>query len=156
MYLELIDNQDGVKLHLQKFEDMCRYISGKFDPDDKKAVNIIFIDDEDMKRLNRSYRNIDRTTDVLSFSYLEDPADRGQSDARHIIGEVYISPATARENSREQEGNWSLEIEIILLIIHGILHVFGYDHENDEEKSVMYTIQESLLHDIRGKDWNRY
>ncbi len=156
MHLELTDNQDKIKLDLREFEDICRYISGKFDADDKRAVSIIFIDDEDMERINRSYRNIDRTTDVLSFSYLEDPLGRGEPHAADIIGEIYISPAAARENSRGQGGDWSLKMEIILLIIHGLLHIFGYDHEKDEERSVMYNIQDSLLHDISSKDWKSY
>jgi probable rRNA maturation factor len=156
MRLELIDNQDKLKLDLREFEDICKYISGKFDPDDKKTISIIFIDDEYMRKINRSYRNIDRTTDVLSFSYLEDPLGRGGSHVPYIIGEVYISPVTARENSRDQEGDWSFKMEIILLIIHGMLHIFGYDHQKDEERSVMYNIQDSLLHDISSKDWKGY
>ncbi len=156
MHLELTDNQDKIKLDLRELEDVCSYISGKFDAGDKRAVSIIFTGDEEMRRINRSYRNIDRTTDVLSFSYLEDPLGRGETHAAEIIGEIYISPEAAGENSRDQGGDWSLKMEIILLIIHGLLHIFGYDHEKDEERSVMYNIQDSLLHDISSKDWKSY
>jgi probable rRNA maturation factor len=156
MILELIDNQDEEKLDLKRLQVVCNYISEKFDPDNKRVINIIFIDDKKMKDMNREYRNIDNTTDVLSFSYIEESISQGQSGSQNIIGEVYISPATARKNSSQQKGQWSFELETVLLIIHGILHIFGYDHENDEEKAEMYNIQDSLICDIQGKDWNRY
>jgi probable rRNA maturation factor len=156
MILELIDNQDKEKLDFKHLEAVCRYISRKFDPDNKKAVNIIFTDDGTMREMNREFRNIDRTTDVLSFSYLEDSIAQKQAGSQDIIGEVYISPAAARKNSSQQEGQWSFKLEIILLIIHGILHIFGYDHEKDEERVRMNNIQDSLIHDIRYGDWKRY
>jgi probable rRNA maturation factor len=156
MILEILDNQEKEKLDFKHLEKVCRYISRKFDPDNERAINIIFIDDKSMRDMNREYRDIDRTTDVLSFSYLEDSIGKELAGSQNIIGEVYISPSTARKNSRQQEGSWNFGLEIILLIIHGILHIFGYDHERDEEKAEMYNIQDSLIHDIKGKDWNRY
>ena len=107
-----------------------------------------------IKELNRDYRNIDSVTDVLSFSYIKDSIRIEQDKSRSIIGEVYISPCTAQKNSRRQGEEWGLELEIILLIIHGILHIYGYDHEEEEEKAVMYGIQDSLVHDIRNRYWN--
>jgi len=68
MIFELIDNQDEEKLDFKHLEEVCRYISIKFDPDNNRIINIIFIDDKKMKDMNRKYRNIDRSTDVLSFS----------------------------------------------------------------------------------------
>jgi probable rRNA maturation factor len=156
MQIEIIDNQEDVRTDLQHLKDVCSYISGKFDPDDRKSLNVILIDDGDMRDLNNKYRNIDRTTDVLSFSYLEESIGGKREENPEVIGEVFISPLTAQKNSRKQEDGWSLELEIILLIIHGILHVYGYDHEQEEEKAVMYSIQDSLVNDIRGRDWNRY
>ena len=156
MILELIDNQDKEKLDFKHLEAVCRYISRKFDPDNKKVINIIFTDDKKMREINREYRNIDRTTDVLSFSYLEDSIGQRQGGSQNIIGEVYISPATARKNSSQQKGLWDFKLEIILLIIHGILHIFGYDHEQDEERVETNNIQDSLIHDIRQIDWKRY
>lgn len=156
MILELIDSQDKEKLDLKSLQEVCNYISEKFDPDNKKVLNFIFIDDKKMRDMNRKYRGIDSTTDVLSFSYLEESISQKQAESQSIIGEVYISPATARKNSSQQEGQWSFELETVLLIIHGILHIFGYDHENDEEKAEMYNIQDSLIRDIQGKGWNRY
>jgi len=156
MIFELIDNQDEEKLDFKHLEEVCRYISIKFDPDNNRIINIIFIDDKKMKDMNRKYRNIDRSTDVLSFSYLDGSIGQEKTGSHNIIGEVYISPATARKNSSQQESQWDLMLEIILLVIHGTLHIFGYDHEKEDEKAQMYNIQDSLMHDIRGKDWKRY
>ena len=156
MILELIDSQDEEKLDLKRLQAICNYISKKFDSDNTRVINIIFIDDKKMKDMNREYRNINGTTDVLSFSYLEESISQEQAGKQNIIGEVYISPAAAMKNSSQQEEQWSFELEIVLLIIHGILHIFGYDHESDEEKAEMHNIQDSLVYDMQGKDWNRY
>ena len=156
MHIELINNQDGVKLDLQGLGNICSYISGKFDTSDKQSLNIVFISDEKIRDLNKKYRNVDRSTDVLSFSYLEASIENKGKESPAVIGEVYIAPLTALKNSREQEGDWNFQLEIILLIIHGILHIYGYDHEQENEKAAMDNIQDSLIHDIRNKDWNRY
>jgi probable rRNA maturation factor len=156
MQVELINNQNRIKFDLQIIKEAAAYISDKFDPDKNKSLNVVFLSDAGIKKLNKSYRNIDRSTDVLSFSYLGDTIDYGKSGRSCVIGEIYISPGTAQKNSAAQGKDWSLELEIILLIIHGLLHIYGYDHEEDEDKAVMYNIQDSLVHDIRSRNWNRY
>ena len=156
MQIELINNQNKIKFDLQSIEKAAAYISDKFDPDNNKSLNIIFLSDTGIKKLNKSYRNINRATDVLSFSYIEDSIYEEEGKNPSVIGEIYISPRTAQENSREQGKDWNLELEIILLIIHGILHIYGYDLIEEEDRTVMYNIQDSLIHDIRSKNWNRY
>jgi len=154
MQIELIDSQDKIRLDLQNLKEICAYISDKIDPDDEKSLNIIFLSDNGIKELNRDYRKIDRVTDVLSFSYIEDSIGVKSEKIPNIIGEIYIAPLTAQKNAKDRGNEWGLELEIILLIIHGILHIYGYDHEEEEEKAVMFNIQVSLLHNIRNKDWN--
>ena len=156
MNIELINNQNNIKFDLNLIGRVSAYISDRFEPHNGSTINIIFIDDEEIRKLNNNYRNINRPTDVLSFSYLEDSIDEGEGEIPSVIGEIYISPRTAQENSIEQGKDWNLDFEIILLVIHGILHIYGYDHEQEEEKVVMYNIQDSLIHDIRNKNWNGY
>ena len=156
MQIELINNQKDIKFDLKAVEEAAAYISQKFDHDKNKSLNIVFLSDRGIKELNRSNRNIDRSTDVLSFSYLEDAIADSVEKKSSVIGEIYISPKTAQENAEAQEKDWGLELEIILLIIHGLLHIYGYDHEKDEDRSVMHNIQDSLIHDIRSKNWNGY
>jgi len=156
MQVELINNQDNIELDIKLLQDAAGYILDKFDTDKNKSVNVVFVSDDDIRELNRKYRNIDRATDVLSFSYLNDSIAEGPGEDLPVIGEIYISPYTARRNLSDQPEEWDLELEIILLIIHGALHVYGYDHENDEERVVMDTAQDSLMGDVRNKVWKRY
>jgi probable rRNA maturation factor len=87
------------------------------------AATIIFIDDRRMQQLNRDYRGIDAPTDVLSFAYHE--GDAGS----HHLGDVFISVQTARSYADQLDLSFDREIEF--LVIHGLLHLAGYDHETD-------------------------
>lgn len=84
-----------------------------------------------MRRLNRDYRGIDRPTDVLSFAYHEDEETAACNETPHI-GDVVISVETAERYAREL--GLSFEHEIERLVIHGALHLAGYDHETDNGK----------------------
>lgn len=89
------------------------------------ALSLVLIGDRSMRRLNRQYRKQDRTTDVLAFSMREGP---GPSSS--LIGDVVISvPAAMRQAGRMSR---SLDEELSTLLVHGILHLCGYDHERSE------------------------
>ncbi|MBX7223244.1 MAG: rRNA maturation RNase YbeY [Blastocatellia bacterium] len=101
-------------------------------------VNLVFVGDRTIHRLNLEYRNIDKPTDVLSFPYLELPSPyfdtpatvkNFAAEADALLGEVVISTQTARRYG--QELGLTFPVEIKTLVIHGILHVCGYDHETD-------------------------
>ena len=91
-------------------------------------VNLVFTTDRRIRKLNRDFRGIDRTTDVLSFN-LDDPQDKDGT-----AGEVYICVGVATRQAREY--GHSLSAEILRLACHGLLHVLGYDHikAGDEKK----------------------
>jgi len=82
-----------------------------------KSISLNFIDDREMKKLNRKFRKKDKTTDVLSFNLNEGG----------LLGEVYISWPQAKRQAKEY--NCSLTVEILRLIEHGILHLLGYTHK---------------------------
>lgn len=87
-------------------------------------ISILLADDEKMRKLNKQYRGQDQTTDVLSF-----PQNVGEKEPLnpHLLGDVVISTVAAKRQSTEH--GLSLEEEIVLLLIHGILHLLGFDHE---------------------------
>jgi len=156
MQTEIINDQDKVKFDFELIGRSSACLSSKFDPDNNKSLNIIFVTSDEIQKLNKNYRNIDRSTDILSFSYLSGIDDAGAGDDPAVIGEIYISPEAALKNSRDQGEGWSLKLEIMLLIIHGMLHIYGYDHEDEEERAIMYNIQDSMIHDLRNKNRNWY
>ncbi len=100
----------------------------------RRKFNVCFVSDKEIGELNRIYRNKRRPTDVLSFSWRENgkrPVAAG-TEFRDFLGDVVISVRTARHNARA-EGH-SLRTEIRWLILHGVLHLLGHDHETDSGK----------------------
>ena len=93
------------------------------------VLTITFIRDRAMRRLNRDYRGIDKPTDVLSFAYHEGDEALGPLDEPQRLGDVVISVDTAGRYARELGLSFDREIEH--LVIHGALHLAGYDHEAD-------------------------
>ena len=120
-----------------------KYISklSKFIDEAEGVLNVVFVNDPYIHSLNKAYRGQDKPTDVLSFNYME--RDMG------ILGEVYISVQTAK---RQAGGHGhSLSDELIKLIVHGILHVFGHDHELDADYKKMFAIEKKVLGRIAGE-----
>ncbi len=101
-------------------------------------VEVTLINDDEIRAINEKYRQIDKPTDVISLSYFEDivfPDD-------NLIGEIFISVDTARKQAEERGQN--LEDEIEFLFVHGLLHIFGYDHETEAEESMMFNLQKNI------------
>lgn len=149
MEVTLIDNQNKVKLDTDLIRKVAAYISDKFDRDSRSQLNIIFLDNKEIRKLNKKYRNVDSETDVLSFSYVSDRNELNPGDSSYTIGEIFICPEVARSNIKAQDNNWNFNLEIVLLIAHGILHIYDYDHIEEKGKIDMEGIQNSLISDIR-------
>ena len=95
-------------------------------------ISILFVGDQEIRDLNNRFRGVDRSTDVLSFPQLSDD-DPGPV---LVLGDVAISVETAHQQADDH--GLSLEEELTLLLIHGILHLLGYDHEiSDQEEEKM-------------------
>jgi probable rRNA maturation factor len=110
-------------------------------------VSLVFTDSETVQQLNRDYRGVDEPTDVLAFYMLPQKGANSSfalpPDGVTRLGEVIISYPQAAEQAREQ--GHSPERELALLVIHGILHLLGYDHEEPEEESKMREREGELL-----------
>ena len=113
-------------------------------------VSLVFTDSQRVQQLNRDYRDVDEVTDVLAFYMLpvqeaDDSFVLPPDDITHL-GEVIISYPQAEAQAREQ--GHSTERELALLIIHGILHLLGYDHEEPEDEDEMRPRERELLEGI--------
>ena len=110
-------------------------------------VSLVFTDSETVKQLNRDYRGVGETTDVLAFYMLPqkevDDSFALPPDGVTRLGEVIISYPQAVKQAKEQ--GHSTEKELALLIVHGILHLLGYDHEELEEEAEMRAREKELL-----------
>lgn len=101
-------------------------------------VSVLFVGDRRMRELNRMFRGADRATDVLAFSFRE--GERGEPET-NLLGDVVISVPTA-EKQAAREGH-SLEAELTILLIHGVLHLAGYDHERSSGEARRMRRQET-------------
>ncbi len=107
------------------------------------SFNIIIIDNERIHEINKTYRGIDRPTDVISFA-LEDEKDMVlDSDAGRILGDIYISIDRCREQAIEY--GHSFLRELAFLCVHGFLHLQGYDHMEKQDEEVMFKLQDEIL-----------
>jgi probable rRNA maturation factor len=120
-------------------------------------VSVIFIDNEQIREINKNYRNIDNETDVLSFPMLEYESQKvfkdmylnysfGESDlneGRLVLGDIALSLEKAMEQSRDY--GHSFLREAAYLTVHSVLHLLGYDHMQEEDKKLMRTREEEML-----------
>ena len=108
-------------------------------------VSLVLVDDKQIQEMNRDYRGIDRPTDVLSFPLRE--AVEGEEPKVPVddwlLGDIVISMETALRQAEEY--GHSLERELGFLLVHGCLHLLGYDHQREEERQVMREKEEAIL-----------
>lgn len=102
-------------------------------------LSLTLTDNEMMKTLNQHYREVDKPTDVLAFP---------QDMENNLLGDIIISVEKAKEQAAEKQH--SLEYEIALLATHGFLHLMGYDHAEEEEEKIMFSLQDELLNKYYG------
>ncbi len=105
----------------------------------KKEFNVIFVDENEIKRINNEFRHIDKVTDVISFALIDDN-EIVQTDE---LGDVFICVEKAL--SQAEEYGHSARREFAFLAVHGYLHLCGYDHQTKEEEKVMFDLQEKIL-----------
>ena len=116
----------------------------------KVEVSILLSDDENLRILNKKYRGIDKPTNVLSFSNL-DVNETVQFEAMPLLlGDIVIAYETTMSEA-EQEGK-KLADHLSHLVIHGILHLFGHDHENHAQATVMESLETSTLAELGISD----
>lgn len=110
--------------------------------EDDVEVSCVLVDDERIHEINREYRHIDRSTDVISFA-MEDNDQFYVEGMPRTLGDIFISVDHAKKQAEEY--GHSLRREMCFLFTHGILHLLGYDHMTDEQEKEMFGLQEQIL-----------
>ena len=103
----------------------------------------MFIDDKFIRSLNNKYRGIDKPTDVLSFSLQEGAIKSPEVESNKLLGDIIISAETAQRQADNL--NHSLEKELTVLLIHGLLHLTGHDHEKGKDYKIMREKESEML-----------
>ena len=110
--------------------------------EDDVEVSCVLVDDERIHEINREYRHIDRSTDVISFA-MEDNDQFYVEGMPRTLGDIFISVDHAKKQAEEY--GHSLRREMCFLFTHGILHLLGYDHMTDEQEKEMFGLHDQIL-----------
>lgn len=115
---------------------------------DNYEVSVLVTDNGEIRDLNRTYRKVDSETDVLSFPQFEEEGDGEEplffnETDEIVLGDIIISAEKALEQS--EDFGHSFDREMSYLLVHGILHLLGYDHETEDEKASMRKMEEKIL-----------
>ena len=124
--IEIVNNQRKIKINRQIYTDFAESLTEKVSETENKSFTVAFVSDRKMKELNRFFRDKNSTTDVLSFPYEPDEFEPDEDN----LGEIVISTEQAERQAKENDLDF--ETEIKQLILHGVLHLCGYDHEVDK------------------------
>ena len=124
--MEIINQQKIIKIEITNFRIFAKKAAESVFETFGKDFSVAFISDEKMRELNLQFRGKDKTTDVLSFPFQPDEFNQ----ISDYLGDIAISLEQAERQAKENDLDF--ETEVKQLILHGILHLCGYDHERDE------------------------
>jgi len=127
------------------FEEAVKKTLSVLDSSADQDLSIVLTDDEQLQQLNREFLGIDAPTDVLAFPSTEVDPDSG----RVYLGDVIISYATA--DNQAKSAGVPAERELCLLVIHGVLHLLGYDHTDEHRKKEMWLVQDAVLNKLEAQ-----
>ncbi len=133
-------NETEEDIDLEEEKKIIEYAL-KYEKLENVIFNVIFVDSEKIRKINREYRNIDKVTDVISFALEDDktmPFEYGR-----LLGDIYICVDRMKQQAKEY--NHSLMREQGFLTVHGLLHLLGFDHMTKEEEKIMFKEQELIL-----------
>ena len=137
---QVFNEYGEVVLEEEVLNNYVKYVVKKLKLE-KCEFNIILVNNKKIHEINKEYRNVDRETDVISFA-MEDEMDVEYDDFR-LLGDIYISIDKCYLQA-EEYGHSRIR-EICFLATHGILHLLGYDHMNEEDEKEMFSLQNDLL-----------
>jgi probable rRNA maturation factor len=131
-----VANEQGLPVDEVRLSTLARHALSSEEVADVE-LSVLFVTSEHMKQLNSRFAGNDYATDVLAFPMMED------DESATILGDVVICPEVAERNAAQSGQDLAREIE--LLVVHGTLHLLGYDHQNDADKARMEARQQRVL-----------
>jgi len=134
-----IINKPKIDINNMTVDNIFTYIDNIVTKKQNWTLNIVFLDNDSIQKLNKQYRNIDKSTDVLSFHYFDDFSEINSDE---IAWEIIMSEDKIKEQWKIY-WLWS-EWEFYKLLIHSILHILWYDHEEDKDFNIMQNLENKI------------
>ncbi|MGI6641316.1 MAG: rRNA maturation RNase YbeY [Limnochordia bacterium] len=148
--MDLLLNNEQSHYDIEPFRDLITRafleVLAREGADPDVEVSLTFVDDEQIRVLNREYRAKDTATDVLSFPQDDEDGFMSIPGMPQVLGDIVISLPRAEEQA-ETFGH-SLEREVVYLAVHGLLHLLGFDHEDEEGRAEMRAREEAVMEAI--------
>ena len=150
-----VDKGFQVRIDKRWLRRLVKESLGAHGVDTEVELSLLISDDATVRELNKKYRGKDKTTDVLSFALEADK--RGGAAAGFVmppgemvhLGEVIVSYPQAAEQAAERKR--ALEDELALLVVHGVLHLLGYDHDRPAREREMRSLEQRVLSAVQGR-----
>lgn len=139
---QISDYDEYEDIYLSLLERTMSHLHLKCDP----ILSVTFVNNDFIHKMNREYRGVDRPTDVISFAFLDGEENRDsllKKKGPVSLGDIYISIDKAKEQADEY--GHPLKRELSFLFVHGLLHLLGYDHMNEEDEKIMFKLQDEIL-----------
>ena len=147
MAIEIL-NETSYDLDIQRIVSLGKHLYSNLHIAPESELAVVFVDNDAMSHLHQEWMGLEGPTDVMSFPMDELRPGTQQAPAQGLLGDIVISPQVASEHA--QRGGHSVADEIALLVTHGLLHLMGYDHHDEDEKHQMFTLQNQLLEQFLG------
>lgn len=142
--IDFINDENFVnESEIKEISELLTFAYGHLEEEGDAEVSVSFVTNEEIKNLNRDYRNKDSVTDVISFALEEDDMNIIHEDAPRTLGDIVIS--TDRANEQAEDYGHSYRRELLFLSLHGFLHLLGYDHMESDDEVKMNGKQEEIL-----------
>ena len=139
-------NEQDMPVDQDRLTALAAHALESEDVDDSAELSILFVSSGHMRKLNSHFAGNDHATDVLAFPMMEGDSDEDEEGP--LLGDVVVCPEVAEGNARRL--GHSLDDELAVLVVHGTLHLLGYDHQGVKDKETMERRQSEILSSFRN------
>ncbi len=148
-----VNNESGTEVDEQAILDIARYALARMRIHPLSELSVIAVDADAMEQLHIQWMDLPGPTDVMSFPMdeLRPPSKDDDEPPQGLLGDIVLCPEVAEKQGKEAETQHSMDEELQLLTVHGVLHLLGYDHEEPDEKTEMFGLQAAIVDGWRGE-----
>jgi probable rRNA maturation factor len=148
-----VNNESGQEFDEKAVLDIARYTLARMRIHPLSELSVIAVDEEAMEQLHLQWMDLPGPTDVMSFPMdeLRPPSRDDEEPAQGLLGDVVLCPSVARRQGEQAPTRHSMDDELQLLTVHGVLHLLGYDHEEPDERAEMFGLQKAIVDGWRGE-----
>ncbi|MGW7518865.1 rRNA maturation RNase YbeY [Streptomyces sp. NPDC054796] len=148
-----VNNESGTAVDEESLLDIARYALGRMRIHPLSELSVIVVDADAMEQLHIQWMDLPGPTDVMSFPMdeLRPPVRDEDEPPQGLLGDIVLCPEVAEKQGADAPTQHSMDEELQLLTVHGVLHLLGYDHEEPREKAEMFGLQSAILDGWRAE-----